>query len=75
MFDYTNGYLWWMSEFGKEDKKESIFMTGTGGNKVAVFADLELVVVLTSDIFFTFLEGGKQTVLTNVGQYMNFSYR
>lgn len=45
------GYLWWISEFGKE---RAYYMSGSGGNKVAVFPDLELVVVLTS----TFYRGG-----------------
>jgi len=43
--DTEFGYLFWMQEFGGE---RSYFMTGTGGNKVAIFPELELVVVLTS---------------------------
>lgn len=48
-FDY--GYLWWITEFGGA---RAYFMTGTGGNKVAVFPDLDVVAVVTS----TFYNGG-----------------
>lgn len=51
MFDYEYGYLWWLSEFGTEHKVRSYFMSGTGGNKVAVLPELDLVVVLTSSYF------------------------
>lgn len=42
---YSYGYLWWISEF---DGEEAFYMSGTGGNKVLVFKDLDLVVVVTS---------------------------
>ncbi|HLV39020.1 serine hydrolase [Xanthomarina sp.] len=62
MFDYEYGYLWWLSEFGKPDEKvKANFMTGTGGNKVAVFPDLDLVVVLTSTYFNGGMESHNQT--------------
>ena len=48
---YEYGYLWWLADFNDE---KSYFMTGTGGNKVVVFPDLEMVVVLTS----TYYNGG-----------------
>lgn len=51
---YEYGYLWWISEFADE---RSYYMTGTGGNKVVVFPDLELVVVLTS----TYYDGGMKS--------------
>ena len=52
---YEYGYLWWLKEFGG---KKAYFMAGTGGNKIAVFPDLELVVVLTSTNF----RGGMQSI-------------
>jgi CubicO group peptidase (beta-lactamase class C family) len=57
MFDYEYGYLWWLSSFGKEQKEKSYFMSGTGGSKIAVFPELDLVVVLTS----TFYKGGMKS--------------
>lgn len=57
MFDYEYGYLWWLSEFGTDNKEKAYFMSGTGGNKIAVFAKLDLVVVLTS----TFFNGGMKS--------------
>jgi len=58
MFDYEYGYLWWLSEFGQEKQKEqAYFMSGTGGNKIAVFPKLNMVVVLTS----TYFNGGMQS--------------
>ncbi|GGG45985.1 serine hydrolase domain-containing protein [Bizionia arctica] len=62
MFDYEYGYLWWLSEFGTNNEKvKAYFMTGTGGNKVAIFPDLELVVVLTSTYFNGGMESHNQT--------------
>ncbi|MEL6657663.1 MAG: serine hydrolase [Bacteroidota bacterium] len=49
---YDYGYLWWMTEFGGE---RAYYMTGTGGNKVAVFPDLDVVAVVTS----TYYNGGR----------------
>lgn len=57
MLDYEYGYLWWLSAFGKEQKVKAYFMSGTGGSKIAVFPDLDLVVVLTS----TFYNGGMKS--------------
>ncbi|HXK11131.1 MAG TPA: serine hydrolase [Vicinamibacteria bacterium] len=46
------GYLWWLRPFGPEGRKHACFyMSGNGGNKVAVLPDLETVVVLTSTNF------------------------
>ena len=45
---YDYGYLWWITEFGGE---RAYYMTGTGGNKVAVFPDLDVVAVVTSTYF------------------------
>ncbi len=62
MFDYEYGYLWWLSEFGQEGEKErAYFMSGTGGNKVAVIPSLELVVVLTSKFFSGGMNSHNQT--------------
>ncbi len=48
--DDTNyGYLWWLRTFTAADRKVAGFlMQGNGGNKVAVFPDLDMVVVVTS---------------------------
>lgn len=61
MFNYNYGYLWWLSEFGKEKKEKAYFMSGTGGNKIAVFPELDLVVVLTSTYFNGGMESHNQT--------------
>jgi CubicO group peptidase (beta-lactamase class C family) len=43
------GYLWWLKMFKTRFRSyDAYFMTGTGGNKVVVFPELEMVVVLTS---------------------------
>lgn len=48
------GYLWWLREFVSEEKKHAAYyMSGNGGNKVAVFPELDLVVVLTSTNYNT----------------------
>lgn len=48
------GYLWWLKKFKSGEKSYSAFcMLGNGGNKVAVFPDLDMVVVLTSTNYNT----------------------
>jgi CubicO group peptidase (beta-lactamase class C family) len=43
------GYLWWRKDFPAGGRSYSAyFMSGNGGNKVAVFPQLEMVVVITS---------------------------
>ena len=42
------GYLWWIREFRGH---RSYYMTGTGGNRVHVVPDLDLVVVITTTNF------------------------
>ncbi len=61
MLDYEYGYLWWLSEFGKDQKERAYFMSGTGGNKIAVFPELDLVVVLTSTYFNGGMKSHEQT--------------
>lgn len=61
MFNLEYGYLWWLSEFGQNQKTKAHFMSGTGGNKIAVFPELELVVVLTSTYYNGGMESHKQT--------------
>jgi len=39
------GYLWWLRKFGGAD---AYYMSGNGGNKIAVFPDLDMAVVITS---------------------------
>ena len=56
--EYEYGYLWWLADFGNE---KAYFMTGTGGNKIAVFPDLELVVTLTSIYYNGGMESHIQT--------------
>jgi CubicO group peptidase (beta-lactamase class C family) len=47
--DTEYGYLWWLKTFPAKDRRFSAyFMTGTGGNKVIVFEELDLAVVITS---------------------------
>ncbi|HEX4440589.1 MAG TPA: serine hydrolase, partial [Thermoanaerobaculia bacterium] len=46
------GYLWWLRTFEAGGKKHAAFlMQGAGGNKVAVFPDLQMVVVVTATNF------------------------
>lgn len=46
------GYLWWLRPFGPEGRRSlAIYMSGNGGNKVAVFPELDLAVVVTSTNF------------------------
>jgi hypothetical protein len=45
----TYGYLWWLRRFTAGGQQHAAYyMTGTGGNKVVVFPDLDMVVVITS---------------------------
>jgi CubicO group peptidase (beta-lactamase class C family) len=46
------GYLWWLRTFRSGERQHrAFFMTGTGGNKVLVFPDAGLVVVVTTTNF------------------------
>jgi CubicO group peptidase (beta-lactamase class C family) len=43
------GYLWWLKSFKSGTKNyPAFFMSGNGGNKVAVFPELDMAVVITS---------------------------
>jgi CubicO group peptidase (beta-lactamase class C family) len=43
------GYLWWLKDFkAGEHSYAAYYMSGNGGNKVAVFPQLDMVVVITS---------------------------
>lgn len=44
------GYLWWLRAFGPR-QDEAFFMTGSGGNKVLVFPELDSTIVITSTNF------------------------
>jgi CubicO group peptidase (beta-lactamase class C family) len=47
--DTEYGYLWWLKTFKAGDRPfRSYFMSGTGGNRVHVFPDHRLVVVVTT---------------------------
>lgn len=47
--DTEYGYLWWLREFTAGGQKHKAYlMQGNGGNKVAVFAGLDAVVVITT---------------------------
>jgi CubicO group peptidase (beta-lactamase class C family) len=48
------GYLWWLKSFKSGDKSyPAFFMSGNGGNKVAVFPALDVAVVITSTNYNT----------------------
>jgi CubicO group peptidase (beta-lactamase class C family) len=48
------GYLWWLKKFKSGDRSHAAyFMSGNGGNKVMVFPDLDISVVLTSTNYNT----------------------
>ena len=48
------GYLWWLKEFKSGGKSyPAVFMSGNGGNKVAVFPALDMAVVITSTNYNT----------------------
>ena len=44
------GYFLWLKSFGPKDGKQfpAFYMSGNGGNKVAVFRDLDMVVAITT---------------------------
>jgi CubicO group peptidase (beta-lactamase class C family) len=52
--DTEYGYLWWLKSFKSgATSYPAFFMSGNGGNKVAVFPGLDLAVVITSTNYST----------------------
>jgi CubicO group peptidase (beta-lactamase class C family) len=48
------GYFWWLKSFKAGERSyRAYFMSGNGGNKVAVFPELDMVAVLTSTNYST----------------------
>jgi len=48
------GYFWWLKSFKSgEHSYAAYYMSGNGGNKIAVFPDLDMAVVLTSTNYNT----------------------
>jgi CubicO group peptidase (beta-lactamase class C family) len=48
------GYLWWLKTFKSAGKSyPAFFMSGNGGNKIAVFPGLDMAVVITSTNYNT----------------------
>jgi CubicO group peptidase (beta-lactamase class C family) len=48
------GYLWWLKTFSTDGKNyPAFYMSGNGGNKIAVFPGLDMSVVLTSTNYNT----------------------
>jgi CubicO group peptidase (beta-lactamase class C family) len=48
------GYLWWLKSFKSGEKSyPAFFMSGNGGNKVAIFPELDMAVVITSTNYNT----------------------
>ena len=47
--DTEYGYLWWLKSFKSGKKKfTASLMQGNGGNKVVIFPELDMVVVITT---------------------------
>jgi CubicO group peptidase (beta-lactamase class C family) len=52
--DTEYGYLWWLKSFKSgANTYPAFFMSGNGGNKVAVFPELDMAVVITSTNYGT----------------------